>query len=56
MTGSLEPSTANETSPFRHLPQPAVLEDTVTSIRGDVPPDPDGGRNAFIAAAVEAGG
>lgn len=41
---------------FWHLPDAIRVEDTVTSIRGDLPPEPSGERNAFIAAAVNAGG
>jgi hypothetical protein len=33
-----------------------ILEDTVESVRGDVPFDLAGERNAFIDAAVQAGG
>ena len=41
---------------FRHLPDTVSLEDTVASIRGDSPSPPSGEANAFIAAAVNAGG
>lgn len=41
---------------FRHLPEPVALEDTVTTVRGDRPPNPGDGRNAFIDLAIHAGG
>lgn len=45
-----------EAQPFRHLPVATSVEDTVASMRGDSLPDPLDGRNAFIAAAINAGG
>jgi hypothetical protein len=53
-----EPSGATVAAPeaFRHLPDVIAIEDTITSIRGDFPPGPSGEQNAFIAAAVDAGG
>jgi hypothetical protein len=52
------PNAATRTDPeaFSHLPDAISVEDTVTSIRGDSPPDPSGERNAFIDAALNAGG
>jgi hypothetical protein len=41
---------------FRHLPRAVALEDTVESVPSDVPFRPTDERNAFIEAAVQAGG
>lgn len=41
---------------YRHLPEVISVEDTVASVRGDSPSDPCGEQNAFIAAAIKAGG
>ena len=45
-----------EAHAYRHLSEAISLKDTVASMRGDSPPDPSGERNAFIAAAINAGG
>jgi hypothetical protein len=55
-TDPTERSEAGRPGAFRHLPDVISLEDTVTSIRGDVPASFSGEDNAFIAAAVNAGG
>jgi hypothetical protein len=41
---------------FRYLPHAVALEDTVESAHSDVPFEPTDERNAFIEAAVQAGG
>jgi hypothetical protein len=44
------------TGAFRHLPEPVRLEETVSTTRGNATPELLGEPNAFIAAAVHAGG
>ena len=41
---------------FVHLPDRVALEDTVESVPGEVSLDPVEERNAFIDAALQAGG
>ena len=41
---------------FRHLPDRVALEDIVESVAGEVSFDPAEERNAFIDAAIQAGG
>ena len=56
-------SSADESTPtpaaterFRHLPDRVALEDTVESVPGDGSADPAAERNAFLDAALQAGG
>ena len=44
------------TDAFRHLPAPVRLEETVATTQSDSPPEDIGEQNAFIAAALNAGG
>jgi hypothetical protein len=41
---------------YRHLPEVIPLEDTAASIKCDSPSEASGEENAFIAAAISAGG
>ena len=59
MSRDYEDATATNgatTDAFRHLPAPVRLEETVATTRGDSPPEAIGEQNAFIAAALHAGG
>ena len=44
------------TDKFRRLPAPVRLDETVAATPGDPPPEAVGEQNAFIAAALHAGG
>ena len=54
--GHVSPTERPPSEMFHHLPDGVVLEDTVLSVLGDVPSEPAGERNAFIDAALQAGG
>jgi hypothetical protein len=54
--GHLPASKGLTSEAFRRLPDAVVLEDTVESVRNTVPLEPAGERNAFIDAALQAGG